>query len=1103
MTFMKQNVSSMTPRTSTAVASLSLAVWAVIGVAAWAAPAIEEQAESNAPASERAFRSLRDAIEDITHTFGGRYARGKQYLDNLDSLRRAAEAGESGVTSRFAELKRRALLDNPLLDFESLAFVRRRCDRPVDAGMPTNHECNSSLGRSGWNNEIALLAPRRPDGPVRTLYRPPDGGYVGELDLHWDGRRLLFTQSDAENWELWEIGTDGAGLRQVSHMPDDVDTFDGCYLPDGRIVFGSTASFQSVPCWHGQRRVSNLFLMNADGGGVRQLCFDQDHDLHPSVLPSGQVLYHRWEYAGINHIFLRELMVMNPDGTGQRSIYGSNSWYPNALYFPRAIAGDAGKIVCILSGYHGVNRAGQLVVLDTSRGWHEASGMVRRISGCGAPIDPKVKDRLVDDDWPRFLHPYPLSDKCFLVACLPGPRASWGIYLADVFDNLVLLREERGFALLEPIPLKPQPRPPVIHDRVEPGRTDAVVSLQDVYAGPGLDRVPRGTVKRLRVVAYDFGYPGLAGPDVIGYGGPWEALRILGTVPIEQDGSAVFRVPANTPLTLQPLDADGKAVQLMRSWFTAMPGERVWCVGCHESSRVTPLPRPALAARDDPREIEPWRGPPRGFDFAREVQPVLDRFCVGCHRGAGSAAPDLRPVSQRPDYAGRRISDLGVQRMHPQVYEATRGVLRYTPAYEALLPYIRRVGIEDDVSLLVPGEFHADTSELSQTLLKGHHGVQLDAEAWDRLVTWIDLNAPCHGSWSRVQAVPDGLDERRLEMRRRFGGPQGDPEFVPESATGPIVPVVPSRPAKFEKPPLAGWPMGAAEARRRQTAAAGGWERTVNLGNGVSMNLVLIPAGKFVMGSVDGPMDEHPPTVVEIREPFWMGACEVTNEQFRRFDSEHNCGYYAKRHARQDDQGLPLNGPKQPTVRVSWDQAADFCRWLSEKTGMEFSLATEAEWEYACRAGTETPLWFGAADADVSRAANLAGQEFSVGLLPGGKQITGGLEHLVLEGADLADRRFSDEAVVTVPVGTFEPNAWGLFDMHGNAAEWTLSDYRPYPYRHDDGRNARQLGDRKVVRGGSFFDRPARSRSAFRLSYSTWQRVFNVGFRVVARHDAR
>ena len=1061
--------------------------------------------------------------------FGSRYSRGREYLQKLQSLRAALASGDRGAAAQFHQLRRQALLENPLLDFGQILLVRRRMNKPMDLAMPTNHECNTSLRRQGYENDICVLSPIRAGGRLKTVYRPADGGYVGEADLHWDADRFLFTRSDAESWKVWEIRLDGSGLRQVSQMPPDCDAFDACYLPDGGIVFGSTASFQAVPCWHGQRRVANLYRMNADGTGMRQLGFDQDHDLHPCVLPNGQVLYNRWDYTGINHIFLRQLMVMHPDGTGQRAIYGSNSWYPNALYFQRPLPGDGRKLVAILSGYHGVNRMGQLVVLDTGRGWREAAGIVRRISGRGDPIDPKVKDNLVDDDWPKFLHPYPISDKHFLVACWPGPKASWGIYLADVFDNLVLLHEERGYALLEPVPIRPSPKPPVLPDRVNPDQTDAVVYLHDVYSGEGLRGVPRGTVKRLRVLAYHFGYPGMAGPDVIGYGGPWEVMRILGTTPVEEDGSAVFRVPAHTPLAVQPLDAEGKAVQLMRSWFTAMPGEKVSCVGCHETPAEAGSSRLVLASRRTPRPLDPWYGPARGFDFAREVQPVLDKYCLACHqqgsgfggqgsgfrvRGSESPAqaqrnpeprtlnplpPDLRAAADVADYRGRRISDLGVQRMHPLVYQNTQGVLRYAPAYDALLPYVRRVGIEDDVSLLVPGEYHADTSELVQLLRQGHYGVELDAEAWDRLVTWIDLNAPCHGTWGRAHPIPDGVHERRMELRRQCGQEGDDPEVLPAAASRPTAPPVPRPISKPPAPQLPGWPLDAAQARQRQAQAAGARQKTVNLGSGVRLELVLVPAGAFVIGSVEGPADEQPPAVVQIRQPFWMGACEVTNEQFRRFDPRHDCRYYGKRHARQDDQGLPLNGPKQPVVRVSWQEAMAFCRWLSAETGMEFSLPTEAQWEYACRAGSDGPLWFGKTDADFSRWANVADRSFSVGLLPQGKQTTGGLDHLVLEGADLADRRFSDGAVVTADVGSYGANPWGLRDVHGNAAEWTRSDYRPYPYRDDDGRNLAGPEGRKVVRGGSFFDRPARCRSALRLAYPAWQRVFNVGFRVAAR----
>jgi len=976
-----------------------------------------------------------------------------------------------------------------------------------------------------------VLAPISPRGNLRTLYRPADGGYVGEMDLHWDASRLLFTHSDATNWKVFDLRADGTGQRQVSTLPDDVDSFDACYLPNGGILFGSTASFQSVPCWHGLKKVSNLYLMSADARGVRQVCFDQDHNLHPTVLPNGQVLYHRWDYTGINHIYLRELMLMNPDGTGQRAIYGSGSWYPNALYFPRPLPGDAGKIICVLSGYHGPHRMGQLVILDTSKGWQEAEGIVQRISGRGDPIKPLVKDNLVASDWPKFLHPFPLNEKYFLVAAWLHPKANWGIYLADVFDNLVLVREEPGWALLEPVLLRPQPRPPVVPEQVDLSRDDGLVYLHDVHVGPGLQGVPRGTAKSLRVLAYHFGYLGLAGPDRIGYGGPWEVMRILGTVPLEADGSAFFRVPANTPIALQPLDAEGKAIQLMRSWFTVMPGEKASCIGCHERPSDTPRPQIALAARREPRTLTPWHGPARGFDFEREVQPVLDRHCARCHDGGSSrheeaqtevrsqesesrngqrlltlAATnllDLRSAKVVTNYTGRRISPMGIDRLHPKMRANTQGILKYTPAYEALLPYLRRVNIEDDVSLLTPGEYHADTSPLIQMLRKGHQGVQLDAESWDRLVTWIDLNAPCHGTWGEVYPIPDGAHERRMALRRQFGGPKEDPEEIPKSEF--------RSPDEHRSPKLAAVPM----AKARQTSGlglrisdlpTGPREKVIPLDAGLTLKLVRLPAGEFLMGDPDGEPDEQPLSPVTIAQPFWMAACEISNEQFRQFDSSHDSRYYQKRYPAlepgvpgwvgPDARGLTLNGDRQPAVRVSWAQATAFCRWLSARTGLRFKLPTEAQWEWACRAGTTTPLGFGTRDSDFSRWANVADASFSKGLGKDGKQVTGGLEHLVLEGAALSDARFNDRAIVTAELGSFRPNAWGLHDLHGNAAEWTRTAYAAYPYR-DDGHDDAPPGTRKVVRGGSFFDPPGRARSAFRLAYPSWQRVFNVGFRVV------
>jgi len=473
------------------------------------------------------FEPLNLAINDLLETFDPEYPKGPEYLRRLDELKKARDAalslGRSGDSAR-AELLRLgrelpklqydALLSNPLLDFDELILLKRKRGQ---LGLPVNHKCNTGIERTGYDNEIVALGPVHPMGKMRTVFRPEAGQYVGEIDLHYDAEKMLFTMPTGPTWQIFEIGADGTGLRQISSGEHpDVDNFDACYLPDGRIVYASTASYTAVPCWHGKERACNIYLMDGDGSNLRQLCFDQDLDLHPAVLPTGQVIFSRWDYTGPMHIYLRPLMVMNPDGTGQRAVYGSNSYWPNALYYPRGIPGAPGKIIAIIAGYHGVPRMGELGLIDTAKGSHGAGGVVQRIPGRGKPVETVIRDNLVDKSWPKFLHPFPLSEKYFLVAAQLVHNGPWGIYLVDVFDNILPICVRPKFDLFEPIPIVKTPKPPAVPDRVDLNRDDAIVYLDNVYAGPGLAGVPHGTVEKLRIVAYHFGYPGMAGPDKIG-----------------------------------------------------------------------------------------------------------------------------------------------------------------------------------------------------------------------------------------------------------------------------------------------------------------------------------------------------------------------------------------------------------------------------------------------------------------------------------------------------------------------------------------------------------------------------------------------------------
>ena len=274
--------------------------------------------------------------------------------------------------------------------------------------------------------------------------------------------------------------------------------------------------------------------------------------------------------------------------------------------------------------------------------------------------------------------------------------------------------------------------------------------------------------------------------------------------------------------------------------------------------------------------------------------------------------------------------------------------------------------------------------------------------------------------------------------------------------------------------------------------------QTVDPGNGATLQLVRIPAGTFVMGDAQGQPDEQPLSVVTIERPFWMGTTEISNAVYRQFDAGHDCRYYNKRHAQPDDKGLPLNAANQPVVRSFLARGHGLLRLALPPDRHAFYTPDRVAMGVG-RSGRfgKFALWYGGLDTDPAPYANLAGREFGRGRPQPGLQQSGGVQHLLMDGAWLADQSFDDGAIVTQPVGSREPNVWGLFDMAGNAAEWTRSEAAAYPPLATEDGSELDTSGRKIVRGGSFFDRPARARSASRYSFPEWQRVFNVGFRVV------
>ena len=993
------------------------------------------------------------------------------------------------------------MLKNPLLTDKKVITIKRTMGNKARSAMGVNIGFALSNSRNnteipnpkkGWHNELGQLTFHNGIKKYETIYQPAEGLIITDLEMHFSGNKMLFSSIGTnDRWHIFEIDLQTQEVIQITpETYKDFDSFDACYTSDGKIIFCSTATFLGLPCTNGENKMCGLFLFDPQTGKTRQLTFDQDNNWGPVLMNNGLILYQRWEYADLPHSNSRIMFTMNPDGTTQRAYYGSNSYFPGAFFNARPIPGHKTAIVGIASGHHSVSRSGRLLIIDPTLGRKEADGVIAEIPHYDKKVLPVVRDRLPDGVWPNFMQVYPLNDKYFLVSMKASPNSLWGIYLVDIFGNMTLMEQQENVVYIEPVLAEPMPVPQLIPDRVNPDSKTSTIFLQDVYEGDGLKGIPKGEVKKLRVISYSWsllGQGGLLG--TIGMDGPWDIKRILGTVDIESDGSAMFTVPANTPIAVQPLDSEGKALQLMRSWFVAMPGENLSCIGCHEDKNSVPPPRISMAARKKPQNIKEWYGKERGFSFDHEVQPVLDRACIACHNENRPTLPYLK--------GDRRITDWKSQ-ISGSANPSYGG--NFTVSYSNLHRYVRRPGIESDMDMLVPMDVHADQTELMQMLQKGHHNVQLTTEEKEKLACWIDMNAPFHGRRSDISSYPKTEPGRNLRKlyALMFGLEEPDLEQLPPKPTG-IVADTPERlHVDTGVESLDGWPIKRDEIENRQIRL-GQYQISIPFSDKIQLDMVKVPGGSFIMGSKNHP-DEMPQTAQEVKT-FWIGRFEITNQIYALFDpahdsrDEHRHGYQFGR------KGYPLNHPEQPVVRVSWEEALAFCQWLSDQTGKKVTLPTEAQWEWACRAGSNQPYSFGNFGSDFTNFANLGDIKL--------KEFAACTAYKQYESVRIIenpgpyddwiprDTTYNDGGFVSEHVGRYRSNYFDLSDMHGNVWEWTRSNYKPYPYKDDDGRNDMNHQDKKVVRGGSWYDRPYRATSSYRLPYRPYQKVYNVGFRVV------
>ena len=987
--------------------------------------------------------------------------------------------------------KRAILLANPLLNGDKILTVRyqlgnrdRRAMAPELGTQSNNWSNQESARRKGFNADIVELSNLRDEVQIRTIYKPDNTSSIADLKLHWDGDRAMFTQTMSDNrWNVFEVKLNNGDCKKLIDNPEpDLEFYDGTYLPDGRIIANSNIGYQGVPCVNGSDPVGNMVLYTPQSKNLRRLTFDQDANWNPVIMNNGRVMYTRWEYTDLTHYYTRIVMNMNPDGTEQKALYGSGSMFPNSTFDVQPLPGYASAFVGIISGHHGVARSGRLILFDPAKARKGAAGMLQEIPHRNRPIVEEVKDRLVDGVWPQFIKPSPLNDTYFLVAAKLDKNDLWGIYLVDKFDNVTCLHKMEGEGYISPIAVRKTVTPPAIPDRVKLDDKQATVFIQDIYEGEGLKGIPRGTVKSLRLHAYEYAYVQTQSDhNWHGIQSGWDIKRMLGTVPVEEDGSVIFKIPANTPVSILPLDKDGVAVQWMRSWLTGQPGEIVSCVGCHEDQNQIVIPKRVIASQKAPHALTPPEGGTRSFTFDLEVQPILDRACIACHNGEGKAF-DLR---------GGKKDGKG-----------------YGTSYLNLHPYVHRQGGEGDMVVLYPYEYHPNTSELVRLLKKGHYNVQLTDAEWRKIYNWIDYNAPDKGYFNAnvLKSFPyQGYDqiERRKQLTDKYAGGAGvdwKKEIADYAAQlknkGEIKPVMPKKvsPVKEKVLKVKGWPF-APDRVKEMLADEKETVKVLEIAPGVQMTFVRIPAGEFVMGSYHGEPDTYPTTKVKIDKAFWMGELEVTNQQYNTIFPQHDSRYVDQQWKDHVVPGYPANKPEQPVIRVSYNDAMEYCKILSQKTGLNITLPTEAQWEWACRGGSDEDFWFGNLNADFGKKDNLADvttNKFAVSGVdpqPMSPESPWYKYYTFLPKAANVD----DGSLVQVGGKKYEANPFGLYCMHGNVAEWTRSDYVPYPYKE----NPKKVSEYKVVRGGSYIERPKYSTAYSRKGFYPYQCVFNVGFRVI------
>jgi len=605
-----------------------------------------------------------------------------------------------------------AALDGALRDVEHIVFANRGTYEDGHWYASIGYYCNDESKKAYAGNgepDVGRLSRLNLRTGELTVLVDAKGGSIRDAVVHYDAGKILFAwrKPGSDPYHLYEINVDGGGLRQLTD--GKYDDYEPMYLPDGDIVFVSTRCKRWVNCWKTQ--VGTLYRCGSNGEDIRPISPSLEHDNTPAVLPDGRILYTRWEYVDRSQVGYHQLWTMNPDGTGQMTYYGNQQHYP--LYIAALAIPGTGKVVGTEAPGHGRrDHMGHVVVFDPNYGPDDPRG-VRRISN-GKQM---------------YTDPYPFAENLFLVA-----QGNNILLMDGGGQTQVIHRSDRK--CFEPRPVMPRPREPVMSPLTRPGEDAGQLVLSDVYRGRNMAGVKRGDIKKLLVLESlpkPVNFSG--GPDLTSWLGTFTLERVLGTVPVEEDGSASFEVPANRSVFFVALDENDLSVKRMQSWVSLMPGEVRSCVGCHEGRGETP---PSVEAGElealqrEPSTIESFEGYPDVLDYHRDIQPILDRNCVSCHS------------FEKPEGSLVLEGDLGPQ---------------WSLSWYALFARLQVADGRNGYGNQPPRTIGSSASGLLEKMRPSmrpgaagpHYGVTVSERDWRTVWLWIESAAPYAGSYAALR----------------------------------------------------------------------------------------------------------------------------------------------------------------------------------------------------------------------------------------------------------------------------------------------------------------------------------------------------------------